>query len=273
MSMVRTGRHYPDPLSLPVNVHPVDRAKSVPLKRLDYLLGMISDQGRLDDYVENLTATYQALSKDSRDIDTWAFLNGFPHLGKYPNLVNEYIKYYVLLLGVDSVEAEVEIENRNYLQAFLFPDYYNLKVLTETVGREEGIGIWKRYITQYVIDNRVQGSIKDVNELYQRHLKGNPDSEWVMVRSVLAEGKYAYKNENCTWVDAMENLPDSELKYYVCCYGDYEKARSVDENLMLTMEHTIAEGDQYCSRVLHDVRVDWKLDHPLKEFWDQFKPD
>jgi hypothetical protein len=41
----------------------------------------------------------------------------------------------------------------------------------------------------------------------------------------------------------------------------------------LTMEHTIAQGDQYCSRVLHDTRVDWNLKHPPKEFWDNIESD
>jgi len=31
------------------------------------------------------------------------------------------------------------------------------------------------------------------------------------------------------------------------------------------MEHTIAQGDPYCSR------VDWNLAHPPKEFWDNMK--
>ena len=32
------------------------------------------------------------------------------------------------------------------------------------------------------------------------------------------------------------------------------------------------EGDPYCSRVLHDTRVDYDLRHPQKEFWDNFEP-
>lgn len=272
MNIVRTGKHYPDPLSLPVKVHPINRAKSLPLKRLDYLLGMLTDQ---DTYVEKLTETYEELSKGSSDVDVGAFSSGLQYLGGHTALLKAYIRYYVKLLAVDteSLDSDVEVENRNYLKAFLFPDYFNLKVLTQILGRETGIGLWKRFITEYVIDNRVQGSVKDVDTLYQRHMQGNPNSEWVIVRSVIADGKYAYKNENCTWIEAMESLPDPELKYYVCCYGDYEKARSTDQNLMLTMEHTLAEGDPYCSRVLHDVRVDWKFHHPPKEFWDKFSTE
>ncbi|MCW4050480.1 MAG: L-2-amino-thiazoline-4-carboxylic acid hydrolase [Candidatus Bathyarchaeota archaeon] len=161
------------------------------------------------------------------------------------------------------------------MKAFLYPDYYNLQVLTETLGRDEAIKLWKQYITHYIIDNRTQkNTATGVEEILERRIGGNRrDSEWVLVHGIIADGKYAYKNENCTWVDAMKELPDKELKYYVCCYGDYEYAKSYDENIVLTMEHTIAEGDPYCSRVLHDTRVNWKLEHPSKEFWDSFNPE
>ena len=32
-------------------------------------------------------------------------------------------------------------------------------------------------------------------------------SEWVIVRGMIADGKYAYRNDNCLWVDALEDLP------------------------------------------------------------------
>jgi hypothetical protein len=76
-------------------------------------------------------------------------------------------------------------------------------------------------------------------------------------------------NENCLWIEALTDLDDSELKYLVCCYGDYQSAQHhYNQHIILTMEHTIAQGDPYCSRVLHDTREDWDLRHPQKEFWD-----
>jgi hypothetical protein len=158
------------------------------------------------------------------------------------------------------------------LKALLYPNYYNLKVLIETLGREEAIKIWKQYITCYIIDNGPEDSPPvSAEELLEGRSSRNMDSEWVVVHGIIADGKYAYKNENCPWVNAMKELSDSEIKYYVCCYGDYQHATTRNKNLVLTMEHTIAEGDPYCSRVLHDTLVDWMLEHPPKEFWDEFK--
>ena len=65
-------------------------------------------------------------------------------------------------------------------------------------------------------------------------------------------------------------IKDKELMYLVCCYGDYQSAqRHYDQHIILTMEHTIAQGDPYCSRMLHDTRQDWDLRHPESEFWDK----
>jgi hypothetical protein len=101
----------------------------------------------------------------------------------------------------------------------------------------------------------------------------NNPSEWVIVHGMIADGKYAFRNDNCFWVGSLDDLSDSEIKYYICCYGDYESARNNHESIVLTMEHTIAKGNPYCSRVMHDTRVDYDLRHPPKEFWDNMWPN
>ena len=96
-----------------------------------------------------------------------------------------------------------------------------------------------------------------------------PPSDWVTVRGLFDNGKYFYMNENCLWVEALPDIEDRELLYLICCYGDYQNAqRFYDQRIILTMEHTIAQGDLYCSRVLHDTHEDWDLRHPKNEFWD-----
>ena len=117
--------------------------------------------------------------------------------------------------------------------------------------------------------------ITSLEEFVEKRLAGDTtSSDWVIVHTLLDAGKYAFKNKNCpTCVDAMVDIPDAEFKYLVCCYGDYEKFRAnYGDHMILTMEHTLMEGDPYCSRVLHDTRIDYDLRHPPKEFWDLFEP-
>ena len=143
------------------------------------------------------------------------------------------------------------------------------------MGRTAAINLFKRYISHYLIDrNSLENdSFEGLEALYKKRVKPNPNpGSWVIVHGMIRKGKYFYRNDNCLWVEALVDYPDNEIKYYVCCYGDYQAAKSYNnENIILTMEHTIAQGDLYCSRVLHDTRIDWDLRHPSKKFWDNIE--
>ena len=141
--------------------------------------------------------------------------------------------------------------------------------MTETIDRKEAVKLFKRYITQYHIDHPSPNRDKFISleKRLENQLSGDTTaSEWVIVHTMLEEGKYAFKNKNCpTCADAMTDLPDVELKYLASCYGDYAGFRAnLSDHIILTMEHTIIEGDSYCSRVLHDTRIDYNLRHPPK---------
>ena len=280
MEKIRTGKLNPHALELPIDVQPIERAKRVTLKRLNYLLGFIEEKKpeAIQRYIANLQSLYNFLSKsdlvETSGFDKESLLTVMPNLAAYPNVTMAYLEYYLELLDPKTPEwmkENITVPNENYLKAYLYPRYYNLKILTETLGREEAIKLWKEYITSYIIYDSTQPNPPiSAEELLASRASGRENSEWVVVHGIIANGKYAYKNENCPWVEVMEELPDKVLKYLVCCYGDYQGAASRYENIIFTMEHTIAEGDPYCSRVLHDTRVDWVLDHPPKEFWDEF---
>jgi hypothetical protein len=173
--------------------------------------------------------------------------------------------------------SEVEITMKALVQAWTYPSYFLLQALTEIFGREEAFKRYKQYITQFYFEHPSSDRDKffSLEKMLEKRLSGDTtSSEWVIVHTMLEDGKYAFKNKNCpTCVDAMMELPDVEIKYFVCCYGDYEKFRSsYSDRIILTMEHTLMEGDPYCSRVLHDTRIDYDLRHPPKEFWDNFEP-
>ena len=104
--------------------------------------------------------------------------------------------------------------------------------------------------------------------------ESSPPSDWVTVRGLREDGKYFYMNQNCLWVESLTEIEDKELMYLICCYGDYQSAlRYYNPHVILSMEHTIAQGDPYCSRMLHDTREDWDLRHPESEFWDKLNKE
>ncbi|MFX0066260.1 MAG: hypothetical protein ACFFC7_29200 [Candidatus Hermodarchaeota archaeon] len=286
MKFTQTGTFKKNYLEELVTIEPMDRIREMLLERLDYIIGFIVKERSdlITNYVNNLTNKFQNLVEEN-------FLGKLPekieeifsnckNLNQYPDLNKASLNYFIHLLQLkdkNKWDTEVTISMKALIQTWVYPSYYFLQTLAETIDRKEAVKLYKRYITQYYIDHPSPDRDKFVSleKMLENRLSGDTSSsEWVIVHTLLKEGKYAFKNKNCpTCADAMLDLPDVEFKYLVSCYGDYAKFRAYyNDHLILTMQHTIIEGDPYCSRVLHDTRIDYDLRHPLKEFWDNFEP-
>ncbi|MCE7739186.1 MAG: L-2-amino-thiazoline-4-carboxylic acid hydrolase [Candidatus Heimdallarchaeota archaeon] len=287
MKFTQTGTFKENSLEKIIAIKPLEKIEEVLLSKLDYFIGFVAKENSeiITDYVKNLTEKYQGLVEKDFSKNSFGELekifSKFLNLIQYPDLNKASLNYYLHLLQIKErgewETNEVEISMKALIQAWIYPSYYFLEALAETIGREDAVKLFKRYITNYYIDHPSPDRDKFVSleKMLENRLSGDTtSSEWVIVHTMLEEGKYAFKNKNCpTCVDSMKDLPDVEFKYLACCYGDYEKFRAIySDHIILTMEHTLMEGDSYCSRVLHDTRIDYDLRHPPKEFWDNFKP-
>jgi len=295
LEVIRLGEFNSNALEQYIEIQPFESALNAAnnqinnfacLKRLDYLLGFIDnyDQKILAKYVENLKNKFQGLLKEdflgnNKSIFS-EMLERKNHLNRYPVLAENTLNFNLQLLklsnAVNWMSDIVKVKQGDYISSYLVPNYYYLLVLVETIGRDDAIKLFKRYITQFLTDQKTISNVtfttlEDVFEKRKRSAK-NP-SDWVMVCGLLSKGKYFFRNDNCLWIEVLEDFPDKELKYCVCCYGDYQNANSYSNgNIVLTMKQTIAQGDPYCCRVKHDTRIDWDLEHPKKEFFDSIWP-
>jgi hypothetical protein len=285
MKVFKTGEIMPDALEMLKDLQPYEYFTREAFNRLNFIINFVEEQKPKikAKYIENLITQYKKLVKEDfvkkKKINLKEILPDFKQLQKLPELaqlsLNFYLQNLQLADDVDWKKDEAKIVNRNLLYSFLLPRYYNLSALIETMGREEGIKLYKRYITLFLIERRKtrESNYENIEELFEARQKPRPPTEWSIHYGLINEGKYFYRNNNCTWADALQDYPDTELKYLICCYGDYEGAKQHNENFILTMEHTIAEDDPYCSRVIHDTRVDYDLRHPPKDFWDNLKAE
>ncbi len=282
MKFIRTGKYTPDVLERVIEIEPLKEAKNR-LKKMDYLLGFVREQSpdNFPEYVNKLQSKYQELLQDDRRSVTPPDLNDLlsdnPVLKEYPELTRLVLNYFaqVLKLPAESKLVKSKVINRDYYQSWSHISYPNLVVLTETIERADAISIYKKFITHYTLDNRDPNreTYDNVETIYTKAIEPKEvPPDWIVARGIIGDGKYAFRNDNCVFINAIgDDFPDTELKYYVCCYGDYEKFKDYHDSILLTMEHTIAQGDSYCSRVLHDTRVDWDLRHPPKSFWDNIE--
>lgn len=279
----KIGNYNPKALDDEIDTHPTNFIKEEVLNRLNFLLKFISEYKPiiLSTYVDKLLNKLRNSTNNTQVNyhERFSELLGFyDNLSKYIDLFNYTLLFTLKELKISpemfSEDKEIKIKDEYRLKSFLYPRYYMLEILIQVLGREEAIKIHKFYTTEYFHFNPFKNEpVKDLKHLFEERTKENSNnSPWVMVHGMLAEGKYAYRNDTCLWVDVLKEFPDKELVHYTCCYGDYQAAKSYyNERFILTMEHTIAKGDSYCSRVLHDTRIDWTLKHPSKEFWDNME--
>ena len=287
MKFTQTGTFKENFLEELTTLNVKENVDTILLDKLNYFLGYIAkeESDLVTDYIRNLIMKYQELAENDFSNNSskklWKIPEKHEILNQFPDLYNSSLNYLFHLLQIkDESEldkTEVTMTMKALIQAWIFPSYYFLEALSETIERQDAVKLFKRYITQYYKDhpspNREESF--SLEKMLDKRLSGDTtSSEWVIVHTMLEEGKYAFKNKNCpTCVDAMIDLPDVELKYLACCYGDYEKYRAVySDHIILTMEHTLMQGDPYCSRVLHETRINYDLRHPPKEFWDNFEP-
>jgi hypothetical protein len=284
MKVYESGVIKPDILESVSSIKPDESSKREALKRLDFILGFFAERypKKKDQFAKDLIEQYKELVKEdyisNLKLDADKILKEFTLLYKEKELAFLSLNFFLQNIELKDKSSwfdETDVIYKNKLLAFLLPRYYNLSTFIKTLGREEGIKLYKQYITLFII-NRLkdhEDQINDVKEMVKPRDPNKEPSEWNIYYGLIDDGKYFYMNNNCTWVDALADFPDKELVYLVCCYGDYEGVKYRNKNFILTMEHTIAEGDPYCSRVIHDTRVDYDLRHPPKEFWDELKPE
>lgn len=281
MRYVRTGELQPDALNKIYELQPMEEFNRGPLKRINALLMMIQEEypDNSTEFISNLISNYEDLLNDEI-INKYTLpdtlLEDKPTIQKHPRIAGYVLNYYLHLLCIsgspDWTTDRIETTQSNYFRSFLLPRYFNLQILIKTIGRDQAINLYKKFVSYFIIQLGKPDDHDFVNlkKEYENDIKPtSPPSEWVVVRKLMDNSKYFYMNENCLWIDALTDLDDKELKYLICCYGDYQMSqRYFNQHIILTMEHTIAMGDPYCSRVLHDTRENWDLKHPEKKFWD-----
>jgi len=281
----KSGIPHPDALGILRTIQPLRLAKASPLTRLDFLLTNIKKYhpNIIKNYMENLQERYEIIVVSDMvakfGIDVPSTIDGYSMLKQFPGLASSNLNFFLHILnppdGIDIENDVIEVSQRKQLRAVLCPKYQSLLTLTETIGRREAFEIYKKYHDDLA---RINHSTKDdryktLEEFANRWNSESDQENPGLIRYIsdVKDGKLYLKKENCLWNDAISDLQDSEVKYHICCYGDFEGARQANRHFVLTMERTIIEGYTYCDSVFHDTRIDDELVHPSDDFFDQIR--
>ena len=289
MKFTKYGTYQPKAIDFPSEeVQPLEFVQLSHFPRLDYLIGVVDEMKPelTTKYIEALKGGYASLIKKNYTDKYLPLLkeifSKYKYLKENHELALNILNYYLQLIGVtnkiDWTKERIKITDRNFLQSFLRPRYHNVSFLASVVGKEEAIKLYKYYRTTYAIETTKEynNKMKDVEHFYEENFKGVREEKYpgtVVVLGTPENGKMYYRKDTCFWARSIEDLPDKDFRYLAACYSDFEGTKTHwNQDFILTMDHTIAKGDPYCSCVIHDTRVDWNIQHPDEDFWDNISP-
>jgi hypothetical protein len=218
--------------------------------------------------IENLKDFYEKIENYNVSINSdYEILNQYPKILKGSlnhvlSLVN-YTKY-----NPDSIDDEIDIYALDLVRTFNQFEYFFMSSLLKIMSREDAIEYIKRLSEEVSLSRRDPKNYVDSFEESMERYKSNL-GRWQMQESVagpLDEEKLLCKVNKCKWAEVLKDF-DSELCYAMMCYSDFEGAKNLNPNFILTRKKTIMMGDDYCDFCYHDTRKDKELTHPSeKEF-------
>ncbi len=228
-------------------------------------------------YPDSLTTIINYLnSKYSKEEDFGISIDTeYEILGQYPELFKGSINATLSLINYrkyepESIDEEADIDVIDIVRTFNHFEYFFMISLLEILSHKDTIEYIQR-IADDVAHSRKDPSryLENIEGIIER-FKVNAEI-WQtqdVVATISDDEKLLYKVKKCRWAEVLKDF-DPELSYAIMCYGDFENAKNLNPNFILTRTKTRLMGDEYCDFCYHDTRKEKEIVHPSeKEFQD-----
>jgi hypothetical protein len=197
-----------------------------------------------------------------------SFKFNYEILNQYPTILNGSKNHVLSLLNYnkyhsESSDDEIEIYSLDLVRTFTQFEYFFMSSLLKIMPREETIEYIKKLSDEVSLSRRDPNNYVDSFKESTDRFKNNL-ARWQMQECIIGpldEEKLLYKVNKCEWAEALKNF-DSEFCYVMLCYSDFEGAKNLNPNFILTRTKTLMMGDEYCDFCYHDMRKDKDLAHP-----------
>jgi len=218
--------------------------------------------------VDDLNTIYENI--ENYDI---SFSSDYEILNQYPKLLKGSINHILSLVNYskynpNSIDEEINIDALDLVHTFTHFEYFFMRTLLKIMSREKAIEYIKKLSDEFSrLRSDPSNYINSFEALLDR-FKENSE-RWQMQESVaeiIGEERMLYKVKKCEWGEVLKDF-DLELCYAMNCYQDFENAKNLNPNFILTRTKTILMEDDYCDFCYHDSRKHKDLIHPSeKEF-------
>ncbi|MHA2314826.1 MAG: hypothetical protein ACXACF_06010 [Candidatus Hermodarchaeia archaeon] len=265
-----------------IRVHPfrVVQESIINTVKILKILGEIKPEIE-EDYIVSLEKRLQNEIKDYR-VDSSKFsleatqLDS-PVLSKFENLVQLVVQYTCKHLDLPSMyileNKEIETTSLNRLKATERLPYHRVKALTEILGKEEGVSLWKEILNQTLIEERhetdqISKKQKTISAAKASQLNIKYWSDLGLADftvAILDEHKVLYRFDRCLVPEALKDFNDPDIAYLATCYiGDtpeYNKGRYRKLRRTQTLHHC-----EFCDELYWDSDVHTNPEQPSLNF-------
>ncbi len=227
----------------------------------------------LDNKPDSLTILTENLIENFNNNEDFGVKIGsnYEILNQYPELIKRSINTILTLFNFSkynqkSIDEQTNVDVIDIIRTLNHFEYSFMNVLQSIMTRDETLKFIKKMADDFVHsrknpDNYLE-TFDDVIDRFKVGLE-RWQSQDVSFNN-LNNKKLLYKVNNCRWAEVMKGL-DLELSYTLTCYTDFENAKNLNPNFVLTRSKTLMMGDDYCDFCYHDTRYVKDVVHPSEE--------
>ena len=220
----------------------------------------------IDDIIDNILS-------QCGETEDYEFLleTEYELLNEYPELLDKSKNAILSLLNYSKyqnkpINRKIKINVSDVIRSAVFFRYYQINSLLTIMSKERAIKFFKDFMDHLIQQRRdPKNYIDNVDELWKN---------WEMwqahdiIIGKLDENTIIFKITRCRWAEILKEF-DSELKYVISCYNDFEIFKNFNPNFILTRAQTLMQGAEYCDFCVSDTRFKKEIKHPSIEFWDK----
>ncbi|MFW9820954.1 MAG: L-2-amino-thiazoline-4-carboxylic acid hydrolase, partial [Candidatus Thorarchaeota archaeon] len=221
--------------------------------------------------VKKLTSQFEKI-KDynvSLNLDSKGFQDYPQLMAKSINMILNLVKF--TKYQYKSIDEEIYIEVSDLIHTFNYFEYCFIESLIRILPFEEVIHHYQDFVNELTQSRRdPKNYLSNLEELSNNFV--NFSNRWHDLEAILEiidKEKLVYKIKKCRWAEDLKDL-DPEIGYTIMCYQDFERAKSFNPDFVLTRNHTLMKGDEYCDFCYHNTRVKKEITHPSDDFWNKF---
>ncbi|MHA2232996.1 MAG: L-2-amino-thiazoline-4-carboxylic acid hydrolase [Candidatus Hodarchaeales archaeon] len=179
-------------------------------------------------------------------------------------------------------QEKIEVMSLNRIKSLERLAYHRTKALTEVLGDEQGIPLWKEITERLIAADKIKYE-RNIREMMEQG-KPLPTSDEIRKSSIktwtkmgladftvasLDDDTTLYRFDRCLTHEALKDFEDPDIAYLCSCYiGDAEGFNFKSRHRHLRRTQTLHHGD-FCDELYWDPLVCTNPDQPSLEFTRQ----